>query len=146
MSLVRAVLVLVGLSCSRPPQLIDIMRQPPICDLPAPVLSTPVAQFPSDVRSDPEYATLIGFVADSVGRVLGQGQVLLDPQPGQILPRQFAITDSAGAYVLRQIVEGEHRVLFRAIGYVAEHRTIHVQKGDVLAVPMRLRFYRCHGY
>jgi hypothetical protein len=146
MSLARAVLVLVGIGCSRTPQPIDIMRQPPICDLPAPVLSTPVARFPTDVRSDPDYATLIGFVADSLGRVLGQGQVLLDPQPGQILPRQFAITDSTGAYVLTQIAEGEHQILVRAIGYVAERRTVRVQNGDVLAVPVRLRFYRCQGY
>ena len=73
----RALVLLAASGCSHVPQMVDVMRQPPVCDLPAPTLSTPVARFPTSIQSDPDYATLIGFVADSMGRVLGQGQLLL---------------------------------------------------------------------
>jgi hypothetical protein len=144
--LVRGLLVLATLGCSRPPQPIDIMRQPPVCDVPTPILASPVARFPANVRSDSRYATLIGFVADSLGRVVGQGQLLLDPKPGQILPPQYAITDSTGAFVLSGVAEGEHELLFRAIGYISERRRVSVRNGDILTMPVRLRFYRCLGY
>jgi hypothetical protein len=144
---ILVVLMLAGCAAHRQVET-NVMYMPPVCNIPTPVLTTPLAREPDSVAVDPNDGTLAGYVADRAGRALPGAQVLLDGTT-DLAPAgraAFAVADSAGAFTLFHVPPGRHRLLVRSLTYVAERKTITVREGRLLKLRFRLRFYNCTGY
>ncbi len=134
--------------CAARSQSLDVMTMPPVCNLPTPVLATPVARLPAVVAPDSGFGAIVGYVADSSGRALPGAQVLLDPPSsgGDPTAGLVALLDSSGAFALRAVSAGRHRLEFRAFPYVRVRDTVRVRPGSVDTLRVHLRFYKCVGY
>ena len=99
----------------------------------------PPARSPTGLVADSSSATVFGFVADTAGKAIAQAQVVLDDQPG----RYGVPTDSLGAFVLRRVVPGTHRLVIRSVPHITDRREISVRGGELYQVQARLRVYAC---
>jgi hypothetical protein len=134
--------------CRATPQPLDVMTMPPVCSLPTPVLTTPLARLPDTLTPDPALGALVGYVADSAGHALPSAVVQLDPprdSDGRV-PGQLMVADSLGAFAVRGISPGRHRLEVRAPLYVRRRWSITVRSGGVDTIRAHLRYYNCVGY
>jgi hypothetical protein len=97
---------------------------------------------------NPDASTLVGYVADSAGHAIPGAQILLDPPVplGSTIPVPYAVTDSLGAFVLTPIPPGRHKLLIRAITYVAQRPVVRLRAGHADTLRVRMRYYNCIGY
>ena len=137
---------LMTLGACRPPQPVDIMTMPAVCDTIPPMVGR-TARMPL-VAAERSRGAIVGVVTESItGLAVPQADVrLLDPATRNAVAGPV-VTDSRGGFALASLpVHGPYRLVVRSIGHDASEREVRILLGVVDTETVAMRYRVCSGY